>query len=185
MNKKLKGGYQIVDLGGVDLLDVSPELDSSLQVFTTIRESKGKPVLITGINFDGYHPNDVFVQPKPIVIDGEDCFQFELYGYKVAIEPDNVILHVEEIKSLKLYKHTTKVTATGGVSEIYTITKDPDKFNTVALGWQSALKMYGMYQGALFEILSASGNYFKLNSDSSITQITISAVTEDVVDEYI
>ena len=96
-----KGGYKIVSLGGLDLLDENLSLKG---LYDALKVSYGKPILLTGIVIDGELKKDALVQAN----EGANKIAIKnLYGYDleiaksgdaitVAPSPDGIELPVPE-----------------------------------------------------------------------------------------
>lgn len=93
-----KGGYQILDLKGVDLSTLNAEMDISR--YETLQNAHEKPILVSGIVIDGVKQNDVFV--TPVFDEDSSLWIFELYGYVIQIYDDGDMSANKEEKIIEL-----------------------------------------------------------------------------------
>lgn len=87
----VKGGYQIINLDNVEhKQNVGVVHDG---IYSKIKGTQ-KPIMISGINIGGFDYHDCYVKPKDV----NSKYEFEMYGYKVTINSDDVVTF-EVIKS--------------------------------------------------------------------------------------
>lgn len=100
MSKNYKGGYKLIDLEKVDMLEI--EVGVIIKgIHKAIESSYAKPLLLTGIVIDGVEKNDVYIEELKVV---DGSFVFKAYGYEITInDEDNVEaveIHVPVKKSI-------------------------------------------------------------------------------------
>lgn len=80
----VKGGYQIINLDNVEhKQNVGVVHDG---IYSKIKGTQ-KPIMISGINIGGLDYHDCYVKPKDV----NSKYEFEMYGYKVTIDSDDVV----------------------------------------------------------------------------------------------
>lgn len=79
------GGYQIVDLGLVDLVN---EANTSVSkgVYSKFESTK-KPILLSGIILDGQEMHNVFIQPYV----NNSNYEFTMYNYDCVLTAEDVL----------------------------------------------------------------------------------------------
>lgn len=96
-----KGGYQIINLGGVELTTLTSMVGLSKKILA----SHLKPILLSGIMISGVKKNDVYVTAQE---SSGDIIISDVYGYNITIDESDDSIQVDEIvapQSLKLYIH--------------------------------------------------------------------------------
>lgn len=84
-----KGGYKIVSLGGLDLLDENLSLKG---LYDALKVSYGKPILLTGIVIDGELKKDALVQAN----EGANKIAIKnLYGYDLEVAKSGDAISVQ------------------------------------------------------------------------------------------
>lgn len=81
------GGYQILDLGGVELSDSAVTINGA---YETIKNSNGKAILVSGANFSGTKVADTFACAIP----GTNKYSFLICGYQFEVASN------DEVKSV-------------------------------------------------------------------------------------
>ena len=72
------GGYQILDLGGVELSGTAVTIKGA---YETIKNSNGKAILVSGANFSGTKVADTFACAIP----GENKYSFLICGFQFEV----------------------------------------------------------------------------------------------------
>lgn len=91
----LKGGYQIINLDGVDLrTDIGMQYEGLYEKI----EGTRKPIIISGISIDGTEYHDAYVTPK--VIGGS--YEFDVYGYHFRVQDNDVVSVTKSLSSVSI-----------------------------------------------------------------------------------
>lgn len=81
----VKGGYQIINLGGVaHTLNIGMQHEN---LYGRI-EGTQKPILLSGLNIGGFDYHDVYVEPKVV----GSSYVIEAYGYSISINDNDVVV---------------------------------------------------------------------------------------------
>lgn len=184
MTNTNKGGYQILDLGNIDLT-TSPTIEGLYELI----EGTKKPIRLTRINLGGVEKHDVVSIP---VVSGSDYVFQNVYGYDISIDSDDnvslastAIVYKSTIEGGTLdnakpvYCHPLQLTRISGTTQ-FAITclifnNDPTPFTLSTL--KEWLDNVYLLSGESV-ILMASG-YYKNDSDeiTSMSYIYKSKVT--------
>lgn len=124
----LKGGYQIINLDHTEF-----ELDTGI-VFDGIYnkvESTTKPILISGVNVDGYDYHDAYCEP---IIFGNYIF-FKFNKFYIIIDDDDVVKICSNVIDLTQYNVDVY---SGGEADISNI--DAFKFEAFFSGIEFEIK---------------------------------------------
>lgn len=100
MSKNYKGGYKLISLDKIDMLEIEIGVEIA-GIHKAIESSYGKPLLLTGIVIDGVEKEDVYIGEMKVI---EGSFVFKAYGYEITIsaedEVEAVEIHVPVVKSV-------------------------------------------------------------------------------------
>lgn len=161
MTNTNKGGYQILDLGNVDLT-TSPTIAGLYELI----EGTKKPIRLTRINLGGVEKHDVVSMP---VVSGSDYVFENVYGYDLSIDSDgNLSLastkwatrsYVDE-KATK-YFHPIVVNKTAGTKITFII------INDVSTAYTSVTDIFNLFLSFEGKIICVGGDIYSLNGNVS------------------
>lgn len=78
------GGYQVIDLQNKNLTSgVGMQYEGLYELI----EGTRKPILVSGVQLDGFEYHDAFVQVTP----NGSQYEFDLYGYLFTINDNDVV----------------------------------------------------------------------------------------------
>lgn len=172
----VKGGYQIINLDGViHTLGLGMVHEG---IYERI-EGTQKPIMISGININGFDYHDCYVEPK---VNGSN-YEFEMYGYNVTINDVDVVTVIKtpssSINSYDLGEHDFSTGPSSVDEETYAGIQD----NISNIPFKVAFVFNGRRSTTIFTAADvADGSVYGLTSSGNVSlraydnEITISVV---------